>query len=337
MLAVIIIPRLSMNNKPALDTPVAFLIFNRPEVTFRVFEQIARQRPRQLLIVADGPRSPEEKLRCNQARSILEKVTWECEVLTNFSDTNLGCKRRVSSGLDWVFSQVEEAIILEDDCLPCDSFFKYCTEMLTRYRDDERVMAITGSNLQDGLQRTEHSYYFSKLMLVWGWASWRRAWQHYDVDMKTWPEFQRSGCLQAYCDGPEEEAHWMNTFDTAYRGQIDTWDFQWFYTCWAQSGFTVTPNTNLISNIGFGPEATHTTSTESPLSERGTQEMDEITHPPLVARHREADLYTVRRYFMPPTPPPHLPPVEAPEPVEPERLSAPQQVLQTFLRGLLHK
>lgn len=283
-----------------LKTPIAFLIFNRPEVTFRVFEKIAAQRPETLLIVADGPRTPSEAALCEKARSILSKIDWDCSVLTNMSETNLGCKRRVSSGIDWVFQNVEEAIILEDDCLPSDSFFSYCETMLARYRDDERVMAITGSNVQDGIRRTDYSYYFSKLMMVWGWASWRRAWDHYDVDMKTWPEFKNSGLLPAYLDGPDEEQHWLRVFDTAYEKRIDTWDFQWLYACWAHSGFTITPDRNLISNLGFGADATHTTSSDSPLNSRSTEDLWEFSHPPTVSRHAVADLYAVRTYYMPP-------------------------------------
>src|SRR5665648_587346 len=164
-----------------LKTPVAFIIFNRPETTRRVFAEIAKARPTKLLVIADGPRAthPDDAEKCAVVRAIIDGVDWDCEVLKNYSDVNLGCKRRVSSGLDWVFDTVEEAIILEDDCLPHPTFFRFCEEMLAKYRDDKRIAMISGDNFQFGKKRTEYSYYFSRYTHIWGWASWRRAWDNY--------------------------------------------------------------------------------------------------------------------------------------------------------------
>lgn len=190
----------------SVSTPVAFFIFNRPVLTEIVFEAIAKAKPKKLLVVADGPRFAEEEEKCQKARAaVIDKINWECEVLTNFSDRNQGCKYRVSSGLDWVFSEVEEAIILEDDCLPAPSFFRFCETLLARYRDDERVMTISGDNFQLGNSRTEYSYYFSKYTHIWGWASWRRAWQHYDVDMKSWTDDKKLDIIYSVCEDPLEQ------------------------------------------------------------------------------------------------------------------------------------
>ncbi|MEN2383889.1 MAG: hypothetical protein KA716_33360 [Gloeotrichia echinulata DEX184] len=153
-----------------LSTPIGFFIFNRPDLTAQVFEAIRQTKPHKLLVVADGPRFPEEEEKCLKTREVIKSVDWDCEVLTNFSEINLGCKYRVYSGLDWVFSQVEEAIILEDDCLPTPSFFYFCQTLLQRYRDDERVMHISGNNFQFGQSRTPYSYYFSKYNHIWGWG-----------------------------------------------------------------------------------------------------------------------------------------------------------------------
>src|SRR5512139_3287315 len=171
-----------------LKTPVAFIIFNRPDTAERVFAEIAKARPPKLLVVADGPRANRsgEAEKCAATRAIIDRVDWDCEVLTNFSDTNLGCKNRVSSGIDWVFEQVPEAIILEDDCLPHPTFFRFCEELLERYRDDERIGMISGDNFQLGQKRTDASYYFSRYNHIWGWASWRRAWRHYDREASAW-------------------------------------------------------------------------------------------------------------------------------------------------------
>jgi hypothetical protein len=243
-----------------LTTPVALIIFNRPDTAARVFNEIAKAKPPKLLVVADGPRHHRvgEAERCRQTRAIIEQVDWPCEVLTNFADTNMGCKMRVSSGIDWIFEMVEEAIILEDDCLPEPTFFRFCQEMLSRYRDDERVSMVSGGNLQFGRQRGSASYYFSRYTHIWGWASWRRAWKHYDRDLTLWPKYRDEGWLESSFSSKGEQAYWRNSFEAVHNGSLDTWDCSWTFTCLLKGMLQVAPNVNLISNIGFGPEATHT-------------------------------------------------------------------------------
>jgi hypothetical protein len=280
----------------SLYTPVVFIIFNRPDLTELVFAAIRKAKPKKLLVVADGPRSPEEIEKCDKTRAVINKVDWECEVLTNYSEKNLGCKQRVSSGLDWVFSEVEEAIILEDDCLPAPSFFYFCQTLLERYRDDERVMHISGDNFQSGQSRTEYSYYFSKYTHIWGWASWRRAWKYYDVDMKTWLEYKNSNLLQSVFDDPYEQKYWINILDQAFNNGIDTWDYQWIYACWSQSGLSILPNSNLVSNIGFRSDATHTVF-ESRYAKLPTTDISSLRHPPFIIRNTDADIYTFDHLF----------------------------------------
>ncbi len=184
--------------------PVAFLIFNRPELTRKVFATIAQAKPSKLLVVADGPRAdvPDDREKCSEARAIIGRIDWDCEVLTNYSSANMGCRARISTGLEWVFTNVEEAIILEDDCIPHPTFFRFCKELLTRYRDDQRVMMISGDNFQMGRNRTPYSYYFSRFFHCWGWATWRRAWRHYDIDMELWPSL-RDGSWLLYVPGKQ--------------------------------------------------------------------------------------------------------------------------------------
>jgi hypothetical protein len=193
-------------NSGSIKTPVAFIIFNRPQTTEAVFAEIARARPRQLLVIADGARTdhPDDSEKCSAARAVINRVNWDCDVSTNYAETNLGCKQRVSSGLDWVFGLVEKAIILEDDCLPEPTFFHFCQELLERYCDDWRVMHISGDNFQLGHRRSSDSYYFSRYSHVWGWATWQRAWKFYDVEMKLWPDFRDRNWLRIYlktCSG----------------------------------------------------------------------------------------------------------------------------------------
>ena len=276
-----------------LRTPVALLIFNRPDTTERVFNAIAQARPSKLLVVADGPRDsrPGEAARCEQTRAIIKRVDWDCEVITNFADSNMGCKLRVSSGIDWIFEQVEEAIILEDDCLPDPSFFRFCDEMLERYRDNERVGMVSGGNLQFGRHRGTGSYYFSKYTHIWGWASWRRAWKHYDRDIAHWPEFKAQGLLEQMFATPGEQTYWQNSFQWVYEGSLDTWDVSWTFTALTHGLLQVIPNVNLISNIGFGADATHT-HVVGVHANLPTQAIEfPLQHPTFVLPNLEADRY----------------------------------------------
>jgi hypothetical protein len=277
----------------SLSTPVAFLIFNRPDTTARVFEAIRQAKPEKLLVVADGARIDRigEAEKCAATRAIIDRVDWDCEVLKNYSDINLGCKRRVSSGIDWVFSQVEEAIILEDDCLPAPSFFQFCQTLLEYYRYDNRVVHIGGANLQFGQTRTPYSYYFTKYSEIWGWASWRRAWQNFDVNMRSWAEFKTSRVLESAHPNPYEQKYWLELLDRVYRGEIDTWDYQWNYACWCQGGLAIGPEVNLVTNIGFRADATHTNH-HSNLAAIPLAEISQIQHPPFKIANRDADRHT---------------------------------------------
>ncbi len=283
---------------PKLTTPVAFLIFNRPHTTFKVFEVIRAAKPQTLLIIADGARFIEEEDKCNEARSIVEKIDWDCEVLTNFSNINLGCKLRVSSGLDWVFSKVESAIILEDDCLPEPSFFEFCSELLTRYANDQRVMMISGNNFQFGKKRTKDSYYFSMFPHCWGWATWRRAWQYYDIDMKLWLTVRDNDWLMDILHSKSAVRYWENIFQDVFDDLIDTWDYQWTFACWVQSGLTILPNVNLISNIGFNNEATHTKRSRNRLANMETKALIfPLIHPKFIIRNAQFDRLTQNNIF----------------------------------------
>ena len=276
-----------------LTTPVALIIFNRPDTAARVFNEIAKAKPPKLLVVADGPRHHRvgEAERCRQTRAIIEQVDWPCEVLTNFADTNMGCKMRVSSGIDWIFEMVEEAIILEDDCLPEPTFFRFCEEMLSRYRDDERVSMVSGGNLQFGRQRGSASYYFSRYTHIWGWASWRRAWKHYDRDLTLWPKYRDEGWLETTFSSKGEQAYWRNSFEAVHNGSLDTWDCSWTFTCLLKGMLQVAPNVNLISNIGFGPEATHTQVVGIHANMATEPMIFPLIHPDAVLQDRNGDQF----------------------------------------------
>lgn len=283
------------------NIPIVFIIFNRPDTTRQVFSEIAKVKPSKLLVIADGPRQGRtgESERCYETREILNQIDWDCEVIKNYSDINLGCKIRVSSGLDWVFQQVEEAIILEDDCVPDKTFFAYCEQMLDRYRNDRRIFAISGDNFQFGNRRDQYSYYYSRYNHIWGWATWKRAWEHYDVAMNAWPEIRNGGWLNDILGNNRQAAYWRSIFDAVHSGKIDTWDYQLTFASWLQNGLVVLPNINLVSNIGFGAMATHTRSSESRFANMSIEPMCfPMAHPPYVIRNAVADEQTEKiMYF----------------------------------------
>ncbi len=279
--------------------PVAFIIFNRPETTARVFAEIARARPAKLIVIADGPRAgvPGEAELCARTREVVKTVDWECEVVTDFSDRNLGCRTRVSSGLDFVFANVEEAIILEDDCLPHHSFFPYCESLLERYRDNEEVMAISGDNFHAGRRYTPYSYFFSRFVHIWGWATWRRAWKHYDVQMSQWQTLRNTNWLRELFERDQDVAYWREVFDKVADHQINTWDYQWLFSVWSQRGLSITPEVNLVSNIGFGGSATHTSDMNHDMADLAVSDIGALNHPLSVERNREADDFEMRHLF----------------------------------------
>lgn len=284
-----------------LNTPVVLIIFNRPDTTAKVFQAIRQAKPSQLLVIADGPRPEKlgEAEKCAATRAIIDRIDWDCEVLKNYSEINLGCEQRVSSGLDWVFQTVETAIILEDDCLPHPTFFRFCAELLAKYRDEPRVMAISGDNFQfDQNSETDKSYYFSRYPHCWGWATWRRAWQHYDVKMTQWPQVRQTDWLPNILPDVESVKYWSTIFEKVYSVGLNTWDYAWTFTCWMHRGLTILPNVNLVSNIGFGAEASHTKDVNSIFANMPVNEINfPLLHPTAIARNILADDFTEKIVF----------------------------------------
>jgi hypothetical protein len=293
--------------------PILFLIFNRPDTTAQVFDAIRQARPSRLYVAADGARADKdgEAARCDEARRVATQINWPCEVKTIFRDQNLGCGRAVSSAITWFFEHEEEGIILEDDCLPALEFFRFCEELLKRYKDDSRIMAICGSSYAPTKVAPKQSYYFSYYADIWGWATWRRAWNLYDWNLAKWVEFKRS------CGGrllgqmaPWRFQYWENCFDLAAKGEIDTWDYQWLFTVIESDGLACYPARNLISNLGYRPDATHT-KTEvglGVLPAPASLPLDSLdfplTHPHKVGRTERQDrqIEMVRLNLTPPPP-----------------------------------
>lgn len=283
-----------------LETPVALIIFNRPESTSKVFTAIAKAKPKKLLIISDGPRPsrPGEEKLVKECRSIALSVDWECEVLTNFSESNLGCRDRVSSGLDWVFSQVGEAIILEDDCLPSDSFFPFASQLLEKYRNDKNVGSISGSNMPGYEYPTQNSYLFSKFPMIWGWATWARVWNNFEVEVPSWPQIKKAGLLSTILRTSKGRKFWIRALDGVHKKNIDTWDYQLSLSHWINGYLSVIPSRNMISNIGFGSEATHTVNPNSVYSNSPRGEVVfPLSHPVGVRADEAHDLAIEKEKF----------------------------------------
>jgi hypothetical protein len=254
-------------------TPILFLVFNRPELTRKVFETVRTYRPPRFYIAADGPRPevPAEWRLCAETRSVAERIDWECDVRTLFRDQNLGCGTAVSEAITWFFEQEEEGIILEDDCLPDASFFKFCEEMLDRYRNEPRVGSISGNNFLPRALLMEQPYGFSKYVQIWGWATWRRFWRNYELRLRgEWSEWEE--IIRRANPIKNQANYWMQIFKTLQSGLIDTWDFQVMFTSWRQGCVHIFPSRNLVTNLGYGGDATHT-NFESPLAHLGRESL----------------------------------------------------------------
>ncbi len=271
-----------------MDVSVGFFIFNRPDTTAKVFAAISAAKPRRLFVIADGPRNPEEQITCEATRSVTAVITWECDVRRLYSQENLGCRRRISSGLDWIFEQTESAIILEDDCLPHPSFFQYAATLLVRYANNHQVTSICGSLLSP-LGPSDSSYFFSRYCFIWGWATWARAWHHYSKDLDDWPDLRSTDWLLHRVNSRRELVYWKKYFDLVHSRAIDTWDYQWVYSQWKIDGLSIVPSHNLVENIGFDERATHTKSPNALANRPSTALPFPLCHPPLVSVETERE------------------------------------------------
>jgi hypothetical protein len=258
-----------------IRTPILFVVFNRPELTKRVFQKIRGVKPSDLYIAADGPRQdrPDDLEKCRETREIINQIDWPCTVKTLFREKNLGCKMAVSSAIDWFFDQVEGGVILEDDCLPNQSFFYYCEDMLEGHKTNDKIMMISGMNICGEWKYPAQDYHFSYYGGIWGWATWRRAWKHYDLDMKQWNDREIRKSIRAML-GPVKYLERKTMYDAAFKKKIDTWDYQWSLARLANAGLAIVPARNLVSNIGFSAEATNSKDTKNKLANQKTFELN---------------------------------------------------------------
>lgn len=283
-----------------VNTPLLFMVFNRPEKTARVFEVISKMKPSKLYVACDGPREEiaDDKEKVLKTREIVTTINWPCEIKTLFSEYNLGCRKGCEKALNWFFENEEKGIILEDDCLPHKDFFSFCENLLEYYSDNEKVSFISGNNFQNGKLRGTASYYFSKYLHLWGWATWKRSWKkYYNEDMSFWPEWSKSGHFKKIMHDKTELKYWKNIFNIAYENKIDTWDYPLLSNMFYKGALTAIPNVNLVTNIGFDSEATHTKSKDNINSNLLTYEIKILNHPEKIERDIEADIWTFNNHF----------------------------------------
>lgn len=289
-------------SKPQFDVPILFMVFNRPDVTKVVFQKIRELRPKKLFLSADGPRlnRPNDAKLCEETRKIIENVDWPCEVKKLFHEKNLGCQIAPSMAVTWFFNTIPEGIVLEDDCVPDPSFFPFCKELLEKYRNNDKILQISASNFQQKNPKfnISESYYFSIVPHLWGWASWSRAWKLYDLEMKRWPEKEAQEIVSDFIDDPATFEYWTNLFNSYYYKNRDSWDRPWAFVSMLNKGLSITPKVNFVTNIGYGPEATHTKNTKSESSNLPSSPLDfPLIHPKEIEVNRNADLFTFKNEF----------------------------------------
>ena len=290
-----------------LATPVLLIVFNRPDAARRVLAAVRQAQPARLYVAADGPRPgrPADAARCAETRALFAAgVDWPCAFRTLFRDENLGCGLGPAAAIDWFFRHEAEGIILEDDCLPTASFFSFCEQLLRRYRYDSRVMHISGNNLSDEARRPApagaDSYHFSGRVHSWGWATWQRAWRHFDIHLTLLTELRRRSNLANIYPLWLERQYWLRKFEAVRRGPQPPhiWDYQWHFAVAANGGLTIIPAVNLVTNIGFGDDATHTFDLTDQDAHPAAHELAfPLRHPPVVLRDARRDARHFREHL----------------------------------------
>lgn len=285
--------------KIKLKTAVLFLAYNRPDNTLESFKSIRQIKPARLYVAIDGPRKnfKDDKENVAKVKKIFNKIDWPCKLKTLFRNKNLGCKKAVSEAISWFFNFEEQGIILEDDCLANQDFFHFCENLLNRFKEDDRVACITGNNFQNNQWRGDSSYYFSKYNHCWGWATWRRAWKNYQGDLAFWPKWKKSNSWLNQTFDNVERKYWESIFNKVYNNKVDSWAYPWTASVWYKGGLTATPNVNLVSNIGFGDKASHTSSKNSKFSKMPIESLSKIKHVKKISRDTDADLWVFDNHY----------------------------------------
>lgn len=288
--------------KKQYNIPILFLIFKREQSSLCVLNEIRKLEPKYLYIAADGPRenNNDDITNCEKTRkAVLNAIDWDCEVKTLFRDKNRGCGHGPAEAITWFFDQVEYGIILEDDIIPSQTFFPFCEELLIKYKDNEEVMSIAGTNFVSQTYKSLDSYNFTNYAGGWGWASWKRAWKYYDYNISSWekPRVKKKISKKFSAEG---YAFWQEAFDLVCNKNIDhIWDYQWAFCKMANDGLGIIPSKNLTTNIGFGEDATHTfDASEDILAANINEELHfPLIHPHEIKINYDFDKFISEKFF----------------------------------------
>ena len=281
------------------NTPIVLICFNRPLETEKVFSKIKSIKPKKLFLIMDGPKKncSNDAINCIQVRNIITKIAWNCKVYKNFSKKNLGLKKRIVTGLNWVFNRTNSAIILEDDCLPSNDFFNYCEKLLIYYKKNNLVKFITGNNFQKSKLNIKADYYFSKYSHIWGWATWKNTWKLYCDNNKIWDKYLDSKDFRKICPNYLERRYWKSMFNEVKNGHLKSWSIYLLFSIWRSGGLTATPNINLVKNLGFNKRGTNTKTGKIEYNKKIQNIGKDLKHPKEIFHNFSADNYVFENIY----------------------------------------
>ena len=283
-----------------MKTPLLLLLFNRPELTKKLIARLKLIKPKKIYINIDGPRNGnlKDQVLCKEVLKLIKKIEWPCKKYIKINKTNKGCRKSVYNAITWAFLKENKLIILEDDCFPSNFFFGYCEQLLKKYKYENKIKVISGSNFQKN-KFGEADYYFSKYLHCWGWATWKRAWKNYDNSMSFWKSFQKSSNWNDLFTNNSEKKYWKKKFDLVKEYKIDSWAYVWLASVWYNQGLTIIPNKNLVKNVGFESDATHTTGYDLDKYSReiNGKKIPEIKHPIIIKNNKIADQLLFKHHF----------------------------------------
>ena len=290
-------------NNNQLQTPILLLTWKREKEIQLIINILKKLNAKTIYINSDGcdlisPKTTEKDKIIKTRNTILEKIDWECKVRFNFNNKNLGCKKSIISAINWFFENEESGIILEEDCIPNESFFYFCSHLLDKYKDNKKISCITGVNFQNGQKVSNSSYYFSKYNHCWGWATWRESWKIFDEDMSFWPIMKEQKRWEIDpLMSKEERNYWEYIFENSYQNKVNSWAYPWLASLWNSHKLTITPEYNLVSNVGFDGLATHTKNRFSISANKETFNLGKIIDNPIIKIDLKADNYTFKNHF----------------------------------------
>jgi len=283
-----------------MKTPIILIIYHRQKLVKNLIDSLRKIKPSKIYVVADGPKNKKDLKLCLATRKHINSIDWPCKIYKKYSKTNKGLRNNVVSGLNWAFKKENKAIILEDDLVIDPSFFKFCEKLLIKYAKNKRIISIAGNNFQFGKNPIKESYYFSRYVHSWGWATWKRAWKLFDDEMSDWPKLRKNNWLNKVFQSRVAGLFWKKIFDMTFNNEVDSWAYRWTYTSFLHNKLTIIPKNNLVSNVGYGKNATHTKQKGRNL-DMPLRNIDfPLIHPSKVKINKVADLRTEKKVYLNP-------------------------------------